>query len=283
MSLIPTMGAVEDSRSQRHLEISSEVDKKLSSFSSVRNHKSNKLSFFQSKKPYSTSTMTRITSNFFSLTNILLTSSFLYALTNAAPIPKALDATAALLTSRHDVLAVKSRFSPLDNMRMDTIVLPSGRSSRILPRTPYETSQEISKVTPASKTQAPTLPRKIVDRRGEMRFSRRSFTPTFEGQEPVAAPTKGPVSMRRSRRQSRRDAISPMLDNTRIGTVVKGNFRQPILPKNAERSEQWEEAVFDPREAAPEPSTHIENSPIGPTKLYSGKLWRRGLKRTPVA
>jgi len=204
--------------------------------------------------------------NFFSLTNILLTSSFLYALTSAAPVPIALDATKSFLTTHFDAFAAKPRYSPLDNLRIGTIV--PGRS-RVFPRTPAEDVVNVNPSPPAS------LPRKIVDRRGEMKYSHRSFRPTFETQESTPAPTKGPVSMRINRRQTQ-DSVLELVTR-------KSNERksfQPIVTKDAHEDHLWKQASFDPRD--PEAHSHIENSPVGATKLFTGKLWRKGLKRTPI-
>ena len=192
--------------------------------------------------------------NFFSLTNLLLATSFFFALSNAAPIPKTMDVesrdTTLLLPSRDmwsEVAAVKPRYSPIDNLRIGRSLLPSGRSSRILPRSPAENplpSVESRKVDFSAPKPSPIVRRKVF--------------PRF----PIAQPLS-------------------------VGTVVSetGSVRQSLIPRMSamesvnemeKRTDIFEKATFNPKE--PAQKRNVENTPIGATKVYSGKLFRRGLK-----
>ena len=64
-----------------------------------------------------------------------------------------------------------------------------------------------------------------------------------------------------------------------------GSVRQSLIPRMSamesvnemeKRTDVFEKATFDPKE--PAQKRNVENTPIGATKVYSGKLFRRGLK-----
>jgi len=197
--------------------------------------------------------------NFFSLTSLLLASSFFFALSNTAPIPKTMDVESRdntlLLPSRDmwsEVAAVKPRYSPIDNIRLGNSVLPSGRSSRILPRSPAESHLPI-----------------VEDRQAEF-----------------SAPKPSPVAKRQV--FSRFPIARPL----QIGSVMSetGSVRQSLAPRMGsmgalaemeKRTEVFKKATFDPKE--PAQKRGMENAPIGATKVYSGKIFRRGLKTDTLA
>ncbi|KAH8594673.1 hypothetical protein B0O99DRAFT_687451 [Bisporella sp. PMI_857] len=193
----------------------------------------------------------------FSLTSILLASSFFFAMTRAAPIPKTMDVesreSTLLLPTRDmwsEIAAVKPRYSTIDNLRIGTTILPTGRSSRILPRAPSE--------QPSAG---------IISR-------------------PIDSPAPSPVARR---------TLFPrysIADNFKIGTVVRetGSVRSPLLPRMSameeleRRTDLWKKATFDPKEPVQKRSSHLrENTPVGATKVFSGSLWRRGMKREVLA
>src|SRR4051812_38473877 len=75
--------------------------------------------------------------NLFSLTNLLLATSFLFALTHGAPIPKALDPDrdSAFLPTRDmwsEVAAVRPRYSAIDNLRFSS----PAENPRVVPISP---------------------------------------------------------------------------------------------------------------------------------------------------
>jgi len=53
------------------------------------------------------------------------------------------------------------------------------------------------------------------------------------------------------------------------------------LEEMEKRTDIFKKATFDPKE--PAQKRDIENAPIGATKVYSGKIFRRGLKTDALA
>jgi hypothetical protein len=236
--------------------------------------------------------------SFFSLTNMLLATSFLFALTTAVPIPKSLDVESdnMLLHPTRDmwseVIAMRPRFSPLDNLRIGTTVLPSGQIKEpILRRSPAENSR----LGPRSDEwmKASFDPNEGV----KMDKLKKRFFLAPHWRVGTVVPTTanpGPQIVKREDVGTVRGPATPVLEDEpispepavahpRIGGAVMSGDENPDDGDFSKKSEISTEITHDSKDGVASRDAKIENSPIGPTKLYSGSLWRRSLKHDVVA
>jgi len=176
-------------------------------------------------------------SNFFSLSSLLLATSVFYTLSNAAPIPKVMD-----VESRDNTLLLPSRDMWSEIVVGDS-VLPSGSSSRILPRSPAENPPPSAEARHADFSAPKPSP-----------VARRQVFPRF----PLARPLE-------------------------VGTVISktGSIREPLIPRMSamdpieemeRRTDVFRKATFDPKEPAQKRDNM--NAHIGATMVYTGKLFR---------
>lgn len=239
--------------------------------------------------------------NFFSLTNMLLATSFFFALTTAAPVPKTLDVerdNMLLLPTRSmwsEVVAVRPRFSALDNLRIGTTVLPSGTIKEpILPRSPAENSQlgprsdgwVKASFDPQEGVKADKLKKRYrlapIWRIGTVVPSTGNSKSELLNRE-EAAIVRGPAT---PMVEDEPTPTASAVPKTRVGTTDLDGEKddEPVDSLDfVEKREIWRGAEFEPEEGVASRDAKIENSPIGPTKLYSGSLWRRSLKNEIVA
>jgi hypothetical protein len=217
---------------------------------------------------------------YFSLTNVLLATSVLFALGNAVPVPKSLNAggdKTLILPNRNvwnNLVSIRPRFSSLDNLT------PSREAKTPLrPR-----SQAPSRMVPRSEVwvEATFDPRGPVKR---ATLSKRLSTSDEIKASTIARAITDLKEPSLPRNPWNRDPTVPAPDqrltHLRIGTTVVGRRDDdPILVEenNLEKSKRLDiekEAAFDPKQDVASRDISIENSPVGPTGRYSGSLWRR--------
>lgn len=211
--------------------------------------------------------------NYFSLTNILLASSILFALTNSAPVTQTVDVEKDSTLIPRNSWSESIIMRPLDNLvhlrPLKNPIAPSRcktKKSEIYVEASFNPRESINVMKRSTKSDLSLDGSKD---RIERRFLRRR--------------PWGRVSAMTMKRST--DNTNTILGHLRIGTtLVEGQRGRPVLPKEeqsfppSERSEMGNEEILNKRSKLILRNIKTENSLIGPTEVYSGSLWKRDLK-----
>lgn len=227
-------------------------------------------------------------SPYFSLTNILLATSVLFALSSAVPVPRSLNAggdKTFILPTRNvwnDLVSIRPRYSSLDNLLFSrearSPVYPRSRApSRMIPRSdkwveatfdprePVKRATLSKRFSMSDEVKTGTIARAIADS-GGVRLPRDPWN-----RDPVV-PSSGDVTDLPNQRLAHMKIGSPVV---RRGDDKSIPWEEESTVEKSKRSKSWKEATSDTREGVVSRATVVENSLAGPTRHYSGSLWRR--------